>query len=39
MTLNAWIFMISVWAIVLSATGYCFFRLLTSDQRLDSHDD
>ncbi len=32
MTTSAWIFMLTVWAIILGMTLYCFYRLLTSKQ-------
>jgi len=31
----AWIFMVSVWTIVIGNTLYCFRKLLTSTRRLD----
>jgi len=34
MTSNAWVFMIASWAIIISATLYCFYKLLTSDKQL-----
>ena len=32
MTRSAWIFMLTVWLVVLAATVYCFAKLLTSKQ-------
>jgi hypothetical protein len=34
MTTSAWLFMLVVWAVILSFTGYCFWRLLTSEHQL-----
>jgi len=36
MTMSAWIFMLSSWAVIGGCTFYCFFRLLTSKQQLDT---
>jgi hypothetical protein len=33
MTPMAWILMLSVWAIIIAATGYCFYKLLTSERQ------
>jgi hypothetical protein len=38
MTPSAWVFMLSVWAIVCGSTAYCFWKLLTSERRLDGGD-
>ena len=38
MTTSAWVFMISVWAIVISSTLYSFAKLLSSDQQLDTEE-
>jgi hypothetical protein len=38
MTASAWIFMIIVNTIIVAATAYGFYRLLTSERQLDSHD-
>jgi hypothetical protein len=35
MTLTAWIFMLAVWAVIVGNVGYCFYRLLTSERRLN----
>jgi len=35
MTGSAWVFMLSVWAIVIGCTVYCFKKLLSSERRLD----
>lgn len=33
MTASALILMTCVWAVILGNTGYCFYRLLTSDRQ------
>ena len=38
MTASALGFMVTVWALIISATAYCFWRLLTSDRQLDGDD-
>jgi hypothetical protein len=38
MTLSAWVFMLSVWSVILVMTGYCFFKLLTSARQLDGEE-
>lgn len=38
MTTLAWIFMLSAWTIILIATLYCFYRLLTSERQFDGSD-
>ncbi len=38
MTISAMIFMSAVWTVTAVATGYCFYKLLTSKRRLDSDD-
>jgi hypothetical protein len=38
MTTMAWIFMLSAWAVIIIATGYCFYRLLTSERQFDGSD-
>ena len=38
MTTEAWVFMLAVWAIIIGNTVYCFWKLLTSERRLDAHD-
>ena len=35
MTPDAMAFMGAVWAMILINTGYCFYKLLTSERRLD----
>jgi hypothetical protein len=35
METSAWIFMSVVWALIIGATVYCFWKLLTSQRRLD----
>ena len=36
MTTSAWVFMISIWTLIILSTLYCFAKLLSSDQQLDS---
>ena len=36
MTTSAWVFMISIWTFVILSTLYCFAKLLSSDQQLDT---
>ncbi len=38
MTGSAWVFMLIVNAIIITAAGYGFYRLLTSKRQLDSED-
>jgi hypothetical protein len=38
-TISAWLFMLVVWAVILGFTGYCFWRLLTSEHQLGADDD
>jgi hypothetical protein len=38
MTTEAWIFMICVWGLIISQTAYCFWKLLTSEQKLEDSD-
>jgi hypothetical protein len=33
MTTSALVLMVSVWAVILGNTGYCFYKLLTSDRQ------
>jgi len=35
MTPSAWIFMGSMWALIIFCSVYCFYKLLTSPRRLD----
>jgi hypothetical protein len=35
MSTSAWIFMMIVWGVILAATSHCFYKLLTSERRLD----
>jgi hypothetical protein len=35
MTTAAWVFMLSVWGIILGMVCYCFRKILTSPRRLD----
>jgi hypothetical protein len=39
MTQEAWIFMGTVWAIIIGGTVYCFARLLTSHRALDGEEE
>ena len=39
MTPQAWAFMLTVWAVVIGMTGYCFFKMLTSGRKLDGDDE
>lgn len=32
---SALAFMLAVWAVIAGMTGYCFYKLLTSERRLD----
>ncbi len=36
MTTSAWVLMLSVWTIIIGSTLYCFAKLLSSNQQLDS---
>jgi len=38
MSATAATFMIVVWAVIVVNTGYCFYKLLTSDRQLGSDD-
>lgn len=38
MTTEAWIFLFVVWGVILANTGYCFWKLLTSERRLDGDE-
>jgi hypothetical protein len=38
MATEAWIFLVIVWGAILANTGYCFWKLLTSERRLDGED-
>ena len=38
MTTSAWVFMISVWAITIGSTLYCFTKLLSSNKQLDAEE-
>lgn len=39
MTTNAWVFMISVWSIVIVATVYCFAKLLSKNHLMDYDEE
>ena len=34
MTPEAWIFMAAAWAVIIGMTGYCFWKMLTSERQL-----
>lgn len=38
MSATAWLFLTLVWGIILINTGYCFYRLLTSERQLGGDD-
>ena len=38
MTTAAIILLVSVWGVIIANTGYCFYKLMTSERRLDSPD-
>jgi hypothetical protein len=38
MTTEAWTFLLVVWGVILANVGYCFWKLLTSERRLDGED-
>lgn len=33
MSISAIVLMVCVWTVILGSTGYCFFKLLTSDRQ------
>lgn len=35
MTMDAWIFMLLSWAVIIGAVGYCFWKLLNSKRKLE----
>lgn len=39
MTGEAWAFMAIVWAVIIGMTGYCFYKLLTSERQLGGPDE
>lgn len=39
MSVSAWIFMGLVWAVILVMTGYCFYKLLTSNLQLGGDEE
>ena len=39
MTTEAIVFMLGVWGVVLTATSYCFYRLLTSKRQLGGDEE
>ena len=38
MTETAWAFMLTVWSLVIGFTAFCFWKLLSSQRRLDGDD-
>lgn len=38
MSTSATVFMILVWTVIVINTGYCFYKLLTSERQLGSED-
>ncbi len=38
MSTSAWVFMSIVWGVILVNTGYCFYKLLTSEKQLGSDE-
>jgi hypothetical protein len=39
MTPLAWALMLSVWAVIFTVTGYCFYKLLTSQRQFGGGDE
>jgi hypothetical protein len=39
MSMSAWVFMLLVWGVILLMTGYCFYKLLTSDMQLGGEEE
>lgn len=39
MTGEAWVFMVIVWAVIIGMTGYCFWKLLTSERQLGGGEE
>ena len=39
MTPAAWTLMLMVWAFILVATGYCFYKLLSSERQFGDSDE
>ena len=39
MTATALVFLVTVWGVILYATGYCFWKLMRSDRQFDASDD
>ena len=35
----AWAFMLTIWAVIIATTAYCFWKLLTSERRLDGDEE
>lgn len=35
---SAWVFLGVVWGMIILNTGYCFYKLMTSERRLDGQD-
>jgi hypothetical protein len=38
LTPAAWLMLVSTWAVIAGCTGYCFYRLLTSQRDLTGED-
>ena len=39
MTATALTLMLVVWLVILTATGYCFYKLLSSDRQFGQHEE
>lgn len=39
MTTTAIVFLVVVWGVIISATGYCFWKLMNSKRSFDSNDE
>ena len=39
MTASGFILMLAVWGVILANTGYCFYKLLTSERQLQGDDE
>jgi hypothetical protein len=39
MTTAAWIFMLAVWSVIIGNTGYCFWKLLSSERQFGGGDE
>jgi hypothetical protein len=38
MTNSAWLFLVAAWSVILTCTGYCFYKLLFSDRSFGGDD-